>query len=277
MKCVPGDREPISHADAISLSGAKEIAREPTMSCLIGRAFAAASIAAFLLGAPAQAAQIAVASYDMPNGDGQASGGTFNYWDHNYTGLGAVGVDGAALTGGLGDLTDGVIPAADYHITEGAAGDGPWVGWRKTGDNAYNFPGTPDPTVTFHFEGAPTIHLIKIFMDNNSFYGGGIFAPSAILVDGVSQDFTPPDLGSIGWVNLAGLKLEGDVHTLQFVQNTTTLPGYGSWAFIGEVQFFGPAVPEPATWALLIAGFAMTGAALRRRRSRPDLGADAIP
>jgi hypothetical protein len=29
----------------------------------------------------------------------------------------------------------------------------------------------------------------------------------------------------------------------------------------------GPAVPEPASWVMLIAGFGLTGAAMRRRRS----------
>lgn len=36
---------------------------------------------------------------------------------------------------------------------------------------------------------------------------------------------------------------------------------------LSEVRFNGTAVPEPASWALMIAGFAMAGAAVRRRSS----------
>lgn len=34
---------------------------------------------------------------------------------------------------------------------------------------------------------------------------------------------------------------------------------------LSEVQFAGTAVPEPASWALMIAGFGLAGAAMRRR------------
>jgi hypothetical protein len=34
---------------------------------------------------------------------------------------------------------------------------------------------------------------------------------------------------------------------------------------LSEVQFTGNAVPEPASWALMIGGFGLAGAALRRR------------
>ena len=47
---------------------------------------------------------------------------------------------------------------------------------------------------------------------------------------------------------------------LQFSFNGTTKAGF---RVLGDVG----AVPEPAAWALMIAGFAMTGAAARRRRA----------
>lgn len=35
---------------------------------------------------------------------------------------------------------------------------------------------------------------------------------------------------------------------------------------IGEVQFFGGAVPEPASWAMMVGGFGLAGLAMRRRQ-----------
>lgn len=43
--------------------------------------------------------------------------------------------------------------------------------------------------------------------------------------------------------------------------NPGTFPGCA----VGEVAFGGNAVPEPASWALMIAGFGMVGGAMRRR------------
>lgn len=50
--------------------------------------------------------------------------------------------------------------------------------------------------------------------------------------------------------------------------NTITVTGFsrGNGAYGGQASFEPLAVPEPATWALMLAGFAMTGYALRRRR-----------
>ena len=41
----------------------------------------------------------------------------------------------------------------------------------------------------------------------------------------------------------------------------------GDWVFIDNLTSAGGAVPEPASWAMLIAGFGIVGASMRRRRA----------
>lgn len=209
----------------------------------------ALAVAGISLASPAMAAtQVFATSYSMPNGSGQANGGSYNYWDASYSGSGAKTTDGAALTGGSGDLTDGIIAANTWNNVENAAGTGPYVGWLSNV--------TASPLITFNFSGNTTIDLVRIYLDNS--FIGGVSAPGSILVDGVSQSFTPPV--SFGVVDLGGLNLTGGTHTVQF--------NYSSpWVFVSEVQFFSTqsAVPEPGTWALMLTGFAVLGAALRRR------------
>jgi hypothetical protein len=201
---------------------------------------------------PSVAAPVVSTGYDMPNGGGQTSGGSYNYWDLAYSGSGSTTTDGAALSGGSGDLTDGVVAPGPWYTTENNAGTGPYVGWYWGGLGAQL-----NPTVTFHFAGSPTITSINVHMDHS--FVGGVQAPAAILVDGVNTAFTPPG-GGFGWTTLSGLNLTGGTHTLQFQQ----VPGW--WVFVSEVTFDGTAVPEPASWAMMLAGFGLVGHALRSRR-----------
>lgn len=202
--------------------------------------------------APAFAAAILPTSYAMPNGSGQTSGGTFNYWDAGYSGTGATTTDGAPLSGGLGKLTDGVVSTSSWNLVSNNAGTGEYVGWRGSA--------VPNPLITFTFAGSPLIDTIAIQLDNSGI--GGVFAPAAILIDGVVQSFTAPMLGTVGTVSFTGLGLTGGSHTIQFRQAAED-----QWTFVSEISFDGAAaaVPEPAAWTLMIGGFGLVGGTLRRR------------
>lgn len=200
---------------------------------------------------------ITVASYDTPNGDGQASGGTYNYWDLAYSGVGTTNVDGAPLSGGSGDLTNGIVAADFWYNVENGAGTGPYVGWYTVS--------TLNPTVAFtllnyadpgaYFD----VQQIDIHIDNSRV--GGVFAPAAILVNGAPVAFTAPAPGTIGWISLTGFAGVTSLSpvNVQFIQDS-------GWVFVSEVQFSGTFVPEPASWAMLIAGFGLVGGTLRRQR-----------
>ena len=219
------------------------------------KALISGALGAALLAVPASAAQIFPITYTMVNGQGQASCNCYNYWDKKYNGPDAQATtDGALLTGGVGDLTDGLVASNTWDQVEDYSGEGPYVGWF------YNF--TPNPTVTFNFSNVSSIDTIRIHLDNSIY--GGVEGPAGILIDGVSQRYTNPTPGTAGFVTFSGLNLAGDTHTVQFQQTP------GRWVFVSEVQFDGAlsAVPEPATWAMFVLGFGMVGSAVRQRRAR---------
>ncbi|PWS34981.1 hypothetical protein DFH01_21855 [Falsiroseomonas bella] len=196
--------------------------------------------------------------YDMPNGDGVASGGTFNYWDALYNGAGNTMQDGAPLSGGWGKLTDGVAATTPWFADADLGGTGLYVGWRR------GF--TTDPTLTFLFP-VPvclcvrlTIDSVTIWLDNTGV--GGVGAPLAILLDGLPLPFAPPAPGTVGPVAFGGLGLRGPFHDLQFVQDPA-LP----WTMVSEIQWTGFLTYIPAPGAVLLFGPALAFLGAFRRRA----------
>lgn len=196
-------------------------------------------LSALSLGATAAiAGPISPVSYSMANG--------WVYTDTSYS-AGGGGDSLASLSNGLGKLTDGIVASGTWSTDTDA-----YVGWLSWF--------TPNPTVTFDFTGNPTINSIQIAVDNSGV--GDVLAPGPIVIDGVEQTFSPPDLGTVGVITLSGLSLTGNQHTIQFMHN-------GLWVFVSEVSFSGasaPAVPEPASWAMMIGGFSLVGASMRYRK-----------
>ena len=71
-------------------------------------------IAAMSIATAAHAVPIVPTSYEMPNG----TTGTYSYWDDSYDGTGNNQLNFAALAGGTGDLTDGVIAVDNWFVEE---------------------------------------------------------------------------------------------------------------------------------------------------------------
>lgn len=209
----------------------------------------AAFLAASLISAPATAATVAIASYDMNNGNG-ATQFTFgpNYFDFSYTNNATNAVDPNAskngsnlavpdnsspkdtpLTGGKGILADGVVATQVYSLVTGATGSvsnayytgaSQYVGWKYQ-----------DPTIAFHLASGSQVGSINLYVAaNNPAIGdlnGLVAAPKEVLlsVDGKSVAVTMTEtlinpftamltlngFGSISSSSLFSLTLERDV------------------------------------------------------------------
>jgi hypothetical protein len=196
----------------------------------------------------AVAGQITVVSYSMFNG-GTA---TFDYRDTSYLPCPSnnCNTTGAALSGGTGELTDGVSPTADWNLgpPEG------WVGWANNLTNGLN------PIVTFFFSGMPTINSVTVWFDN-TLNVGLVSAPSSISVDGTSYNSIPQGISGPQAFTINGLNITGSSIEMQFFQTD-------EWIMIGEVTFNGtkaPPVPEPGTLVLFGSGL-ISVLSLKRRK-----------
>ena len=158
-------------------------------------------------------------------------------------------------------LSDGVIPP-DYT---------PW-------DSATDV-WTYDSSSTIRFDFAAPMRITGMLgaFDNNDDY---VFT----FYNGTTQIGQTAALASDGFVSVAAGGLEtfegndsSDVHYYSpfdfsgspLIATSVVLsigPDNDSALGIGEVQFFGGAVPEPASWALMVGGFGLAGLALRRPR-----------
>lgn len=80
---------------------------------------------------------------------------------------------------------------------------------------------------------------------------------SKITLDGIDL---LPFLSGSNVLSISGLFLNSTLHTLIVEGN-----GGGNASYGGNVNFTLAPIPEPATWALMVAGVAAVGVAMRRR------------
>ena len=139
-------------------------------------------------------------------------------------------------------------PAADGSISANYGRGGITGAFSDT----WNF------TLPSGFESATISSILTANSNNVNF--------SSVTLNGIP--FQVDSTGSFESEHLLNAFTNGGPQTL--VVTGTLGAGVGSGAYGGVVSF-SPAVPEPATWALMIAGIGLAGGALRLARRRTQL------
>lgn len=184
------------------------------------------------------------------------------------TGLGA---NGAALAPGNGQtdanytLVSGTIPGvvtgapAQTYYNPAYVADTATSRWVSYSGSPFSGPGTFTVTTTFDLTGfnAATASLSGLWGVDNE---GEIFlngvSTGFALTGTVVENFNQLYAFTIGSGFVSGL------NTLSVVVNDTGSPAA---VRLDGLSLSANAVPEPASWMLLIAGFGMVGVAARRR------------
>jgi hypothetical protein len=172
-----------------------------------------------------------------------------------------------------------VAPLAGANLViNGSFETADFSGWTQVNDLSFTF-------VTDELAGGgPTEGLYHAAFGPTDPGGGGIIQQIATTAGGVyTLSFDLANLG--GTPNAFGLFWDGsfvsidfDVPAFDYITFTTSLIASGTDTSLGFIFYHDPsfwlldnvtlsAVPEPASWAMLIAGFGLTGAAMRRRRA----------
>ena len=184
----------------------------------------------------------------------------------------------AACVGTCGTLgADGVVTASPdggtygyVTTTGGVSGVGLGLGSETTG-SAYttgNFTARTTPSgSTVPGFGMPAIAA------------GVTLNPSPVTIIGGAPNWSPVDFacystgcGYTGWIEMTYTVATAGTYNLTFGVVNWADSAYQTGlaydgAVIGDTPIPNPGVPEPATWAMLIAGFGLVGATMRRRRT----------
>jgi len=179
----------------------------------------------------------------------------------------SLGVDTFDDLANRGALTSPLPRAAgDHSYTAAASAGSPDL--YGAGDASDGWLSTFDATSTITFSGFDGISAIGgTFFDTS---GAGDFAQGAIKLT-VTDSLGATSMLTISDATLSifrGFTTNGYITSLTV---SAVQPESGSlWPTVNDLTL-GVAVPEPATWAMMILGFGLAGTALRRRTSASAL------
>lgn len=194
---------------------------------------------ALLLSNSINAAALNPSSYELLNGE--RGGGTYTFFDDAYNGSGNPQLENDALSGGLGDLTDGVIATSNWTSQPDA-----YIGWVSI-----------EPEITFNFDNIIELNTVSFYFDDSEF--GGVDNPTGVTIsNGINQQYLiiadPQGTGPFQ-VDFSNLSLVGSSFDI------TVHHADNQWVMLSEVEFDGvDNVPPPAAVsAPSILGIFLTG------------------
>lgn len=182
----------------------------------------------------AVAAPILPVSYTATPGEGQAQGGSLNYFDDTNA-----------------QLIDGDLGANNWNANDAYE----WVGWKVA-----------EPSLTFHFAGMVAVNEVRIGFNRND--DSGIYLPSSINIGGDVFAIAANGISdnSRGFLTFTG-DWTGPSLSIEISDGDA-----GRWIFVDEVKFDGvgneaAAVPEPATGMLFLSAGLLALVGTWKRRS----------
>lgn len=176
--------------------------------------------------------------------------------------LASYTIDGSGLSGGGLDPAEAhatYAPGNHWTTAAGTSPVGQWIDWT------FSAPQTLGAAYIWN-------HRSNGVAANPSYeptlFTLSFFDASGGLLRSLSNVALQPDTAIAQRIDFA---LTDNVSRVRFdvlqTQGSTTYTGLAEVAF--DTQSFAGAVPEPASWALMIAGFGAIGASLRRRTLVP--------
>ena len=123
----------------------------------------------------------------------------------------------------------------------------------------FSIQGTTNASITL------TNLLTNAFVTYNPFGDGNDNAQTCPACSALEKDLTQ-NSARLNFAFLSGLGFNPNQNNTY--QATLSAAGNSVTAFAKVGEGFTPAVPEPATWAMMLMGFGFAGAAMRRARSR---------
>lgn len=149
-------------------------------------------------------------------------------------------------------------------------------GYQQVGMPAYNFGGVAS-CVTYPcafvdqvvFDSPSPFGHLRLATSANPFSDTPLEITSLVLngVEGIDRDFFFAPEGQPGRHYLPGFALSPKNNVLT-IRGTAFVP---DGSFGGDIRFSDTAVPEPATWAMMLLGFGFVGGAMRSAKRRQKL------